>query len=80
MEDQYQIDMEKLSSVLDFLGFSFLVFLSFFSSSIYELWIYRFLEAFFGGIVVVNAAASVRDRFHGAEAAKVFSLIGMVEA
>ena len=29
-----------------------------------------FLEAFFGGIVVVNAAAAVRDRFHGAEAAK----------
>lgn len=33
---------------------------------------YGFLdfEAFFGGIVVVNAAAAVRDRFHGTEAAK----------
>ena len=70
----------RLSSVFGLLGFSFFSFLIIFSSSIYELWLYRFLEAFFGGIVVVNAAASVRDRFHGDEAAKVFSLIGMVRS
>jgi len=60
------------------LGFAFFSFLIIFSSTIYELWIYRFLEAFFGGIVVVNAAAAVRDRFKGEEAAKVFSLIGTI--
>lgn len=43
---------------------------------------YGFLDfwSLFGGIVVVNAAAAVRDRFHGVEAAKVFSLIGMVRS
>lgn len=70
----------KLSSVFGLLGFSLFSFIIIFSSSIYELWIYRFFEAFFGGIVVVNAAASVRDRFHGKEAAKVLSLIGMVRS
>ncbi len=70
----------RLSSVFGLLGFSLFSFIIIFSSSIYELWIYRFIEAFFGGIVVVNAAASVRDRFHGPEAAKVFSLIGMVRS
>ena len=64
----------KMSSVFGLIGFGF------FSFSIYELWIYRFLEAFFGGITVVNATAAVRDRFSGQEAAKVFSLIGMVRS
>lgn len=70
----------KMSSVFGLLGFAFFSFIIIFSSNIYELWIYRFFEAFFGGIVVVNAAAAVRDRFHGAEAAKIFSLIGMVRS
>ncbi len=70
----------KMSSVFGLLGFGFFSFVIIFSSTIYELWIFRFFEAFFGGIVVVNAAAAVRDRFHGAEAAKVFSLIGMVRS
>jgi len=70
----------KMSSVFGLLGYAFFSFVIIFSSSIYELWLYRFIEAFFGGIVVVNAAAAVRDRFHGAEAAKVFSLIGMVRS
>lgn len=48
----------KLSSVFGLLGFSFFSFLIIFSSSIYELWLYRFFEAFFGGIVVVNAASA----------------------
>ncbi len=67
-------------SVVGLLGYAFFSFLIIFSSSIYEVWIYRFLEAFFGGITVVNAAAAVRDRFHGEEAAKVFSLIGLVRS
>ena len=70
----------KMSSVFGLLGFGFFSFIIIFSTTIYELWIFRFFEAFFGGIVVVNAAAAVRDRFHGSEAAKVFSLIGMVRS
>ena len=70
----------KNSSIFGLLGYALFSFIIIFSSTIYELWVYRFFEAFFGGIVVVNAAAAVRDRFHGAEAAKVFSLIGMVRS
>lgn len=70
----------KMSSVYGLLGFAFFSFVIIYSTTIYELWIFRFFEAFFGGIVVVNAAAAVRDRFHGSEAAKVFSLIGMVRS
>ena len=70
----------RKGSITGLLGYAFFSFLIIFSTNIYELWIYRFLEAFFGGIVVVNAAASVRDRFKGAEAAKVFSLIGTIRS
>lgn len=70
----------KMSSVFGLLGFAFFSLVIIFSTTIYELWVFRFFEAFFGGIVVVNAAAAVRDRFHGVEAAKVFSLIGMVRS
>ncbi|QKF60256.1 multidrug effflux MFS transporter [Aliarcobacter lanthieri] len=70
----------RFGSILGLLGYAFFSFLIIFSSNIYELWVYRFLEAFFGGITVVNAAAAVRDRFKGQEAAKVFSLIGMVRS
>jgi MFS transporter, DHA1 family, multidrug resistance protein len=70
----------KLSSIFGLMGFAFFSFLIIFSFTVYELWIYRFFEAFCGGIVVVNAAASVRDKFHGNEAAKVFSLMGTVRS
>ncbi|RBQ28061.1 multidrug effflux MFS transporter [Aliarcobacter vitoriensis] len=70
----------RFGSIIGLLGYALFSFLIIFSSSIYELWVYRFLEAFFGGITVVNAAAAVRDRFKGQEAAKVFSLIGMVRS
>ena len=70
----------RKSSIIGLLGYSFFSFMIIFSSGIYELWFYRFCEAFFGGIVVVNAAAAVRDRFHGEEAAKIFSLIGIVRS
>ena len=70
----------RKGSITGLLGYAFFSFLIIFSTNIYELWVYRFLEAFFGGIVVVNAAASVRDRFKGAEAAKVFSLIGTIRS
>ena len=70
----------RVGSIVGLLGYALFSFLIIFSSSIYELWIYRFLEAFFGGITVVNATAAVKDRFSGQEAAKVFSLIGMVRS
>ena len=70
----------KMSSVFGLIGFGFFSFLIIFSTTIYELWFFRFFEAFCGGIVVVNAAPAVRDRFDGAEAAKVSSLIGMVRS
>lgn len=70
----------KKSSLIGLIGFSFFSFLIIFSSHIYELWFYRFCEAFFGGLVVVNSNAIVRDMFHGKEAAKIFSLIGTVRS
>ncbi|MFV0564104.1 multidrug effflux MFS transporter [Malaciobacter mytili] len=70
----------KKSSLIGLIGFSFFSFIIIFSSNIYELWIYRFFEAFFGGLVVVNSNAIVRDMFHGKEAAKIFSLIGTVRS
>lgn len=70
----------KFSSICGLLGYAFFSFMIIFSSSIYELWFYRFCEAFFGGVTVVNATASVRDRFHGNEAAKIFSLMGVVRS
>lgn len=62
------------------MGFAFFSFIIIFSTHIIELWIYRFIEAFFGGLIVVNASAAVRDLFHGTQAAKVFSLIGTVRS
>lgn len=70
----------RVGSIIGLIGYAFFSFLIIFSSSVYELWTYRFLEAFFGGITVVNAVASVRDKFKGQEAAKVFSLIGIVRS
>lgn len=70
----------RKSSLIGLLGFAFFSFVIIFSSTVYELWVYRFFEAFFGGIVVVNAMAVVRDKFHGQEAAKVFSLIGTIRS
>lgn len=70
----------KKSSILGLLGFAFFSLLIVFSSTTYELWIYRFIEAFFGGFIVVNAGAVVRDLFNATESAKVFSLIGSVRS
>lgn len=58
-----------------YIVFSFLIP---FSSSIEQLWFFRFLQALGGGFAVVNTQAIVRDSFHGKEAAKVFSIISMI--
>lgn len=70
----------KKSSLIGLVGFAFFSFLIIFSTTTYELWIYRFLEAFFGGFIVVNASAVVRDLFNAKESAKVFALIGSVRS
>lgn len=70
----------RKSSLIGLLGFAFFSGVIVLSSHIYELWVYRFIEAFFGGLIVVNANAVVRDIFHGQEAAKIFSLIGSVRS
>ncbi|QKF83464.1 multidrug effflux MFS transporter [Halarcobacter ebronensis] len=70
----------RKSSIYGLLGFALFSFMMIYSTTVYELWIFRFIEAFFGGIVVVNAMAVVRDKFHGTEAAKVFSLIGTIRS
>lgn len=66
----------KKSSIIGLLGYSFFSFLITSTTSVYELWTYRFFEAFFGGLIIVNAAAIIRDLYEGKEAAKFFSILG----
>ena len=68
----------RKTSLIGLIGFSFFSFMIIFSSSVYELWIFRIIEAFFGGLIVVNANATVRDMFEGKEATKIFTLIGTI--
>lgn len=68
----------KKTSLIGLLGFSLLSFLIAFSDSLFELYTLRIIEAFFGGLIVVNANAIARDLFSGPEAARVFTLIGIV--
>jgi len=51
--------------------FSFLISLS---SSVEQLWIFRFFQALGGGFAVVNTSAIVRDIYHGKERQKNFLL------
>lgn len=68
----------KKTSIIGLLGFSIFSFMIIFSNSLFEIYILRILEAFFGGLIVVNANAIARDLFSGHEAARVFTLIGVV--
>ncbi|RXJ93651.1 Bcr/CflA family drug resistance efflux transporter [Malaciobacter molluscorum] len=70
----------RKSSIIGLVGFSIFSFLIILSENVIQLWVFRFFEAFFGGFVVVNSNAIVRDMFHGKEAAKIFSLIGTVRS
>lgn len=70
----------KLSSLIGLIGFCIFSILIISASSIYELWIYRFLQAFFGGLTVINSTAIVRDLYKGKEAARFFSLLGSVRS
>ena len=68
----------KKTSLFGLIGFSFFSFMIMFSTSLFEIYILRIVEAFFGGLIVVNANAIARDMFSGKEAARVFTLIGIV--
>jgi len=48
------------------------------SNSLQELYIFRAIQAFSGGLAIVNSSAMVRDIFHGKEAAKAFSSIASI--
>lgn len=68
----------KKTSIIGLIGFCISSYWIVFCSSVYELWTLRLIEAFFGGMIVVNANATVRDMFEGKEAARIFTLIGTV--
>jgi len=48
------------------------------TTTLEELYLFRALQAFSGGLAIVNSSAVVRDLFHGKEAAKVFSTIASI--
>lgn len=70
----------RVSSLIGLLGFALFSLLISFSSTIYELWMFRFFQAFFGGLIVVNSTAIVRDRYEGKEAAKFFSYVASLRS
>lgn len=49
-----------------------------FAQSIEQLWFLRFIQAFGGGFGLVICAAIVRDLYDGKDAAKIFTLIGLI--
>ncbi len=49
-----------------------------FAQSIEQLWLLRFIQAFGGGFGLVICAAIVRDLYDGRDAAKIFTLIGLI--
>lgn len=48
------------------------------TTSLEWLYLFRAVQAFSGGMAIVNSSATVRDLFHGREAAKVFSAIASI--
>lgn len=49
-----------------------------FVTTVEELWLFRFIQAFGGGFGLVICAAIVRDLYDGKDAAKIFTLIGLI--
>jgi len=47
-------------------------------STVEQLWLFRFIQAFGGGFGLVICAAIVRDLYDGRDAAKIFTLIGLI--
>ena len=68
----------KKTSLIGLSGFVIASFALSSCESLETLYTFRGLQAFFGGLTIVNAGAIVRDLFHGAQAAKTFSAIASV--
>lgn len=49
-----------------------------FISTVQQLWMLRFIQAFGGGFGLVICAAIVRDLYDGKDAAKIFTLVGFI--
>lgn len=64
--------------IVGLLFFSTTSILTIFTTDVSVLCLFRFLQAFGGGVVTVNIAASVRDYFSGKDSARILSLIGSV--
>ncbi len=75
LSDRYGRKVFIFSGLIVYTVFSFLISSS---TSVEQLWVYRFLQALGGGFAVVNTSAVVRDIYDGKEAAKVFSVISMI--
>lgn len=75
LSDRYGRKIFIFLGLITYIVFSFLISQS---SSVYELWVFRFFQAIGGGFAVVNTNAIVRDIYHGKEGAKVFSIISMI--
>lgn len=68
----------KKTSLFGLIGFSIISFMIMYADTLFELYTLRIIEASFGGLIVVNSNAIARDVFSGKEAARMFTLIGMV--
>lgn len=68
----------KKTIIIGLIGFSSSSFCLFFTNTLEYLYFFRATQAFFGAMAAVNAAAVVRDLFHGKEAAKIFSAIASI--
>jgi DHA1 family bicyclomycin/chloramphenicol resistance-like MFS transporter len=49
-----------------------------YAKTIEQFWLFRFMQAFGGGFGLVIGAAIVRDLYDGKDAAKIFTLIGLI--
>lgn len=68
----------KKTLLIGLSSFFVISLLLFFSTSLYQLLAFRFVQAIFGGMIVVNSSAIVRDLYSGKEMAKMFGLIGSI--
>jgi len=75
ISDNYGRRWIGVSGILVFLFASFFIM---FVSTVQQLWILRFIQAFGGGFGLVICAAVVRDLYDGKDAAKIFTLIGFI--
>jgi DHA1 family bicyclomycin/chloramphenicol resistance-like MFS transporter len=75
ISDNYGRRWIGITGLLVFLVASLLIV---FVSTVQQLWLLRFIQAFGGGFGLVICAAIVRDLYDGKDAAKMFTLIGFI--